>query len=348
MKHKIRVAVVGVGYWGANVLRAFHATDGFVLTTVCDTRPEALRAAWARYPQVTAEPSLSAVLRDPTIEAVVVATPPASHVAMAEAALHAGKHVWVEKPLALKYTDGQRLVALAREQRRALFVDETFLYDPLVERLRSSLASGAIGKPHHVTLERTGMGRIRRDSNVWWNSAPHDVSILHYVLNARVRAIAVTGQAFVQPGIEDVVWASLQMEEGISAHIHLHWLFPEKKAPLTIVGEYGMLRYEGRFEQRRLTRYDYRLGSVAPDGDMLANVIPIERHEVVEEMSGDAVEPLTRACLAFRETIRTGVPAPSSGEQSLRTLAVLEAGAQSLAQGGTWIEVPAIAARGKG
>lgn len=348
MKHDIRVAVVGAGYWGTNVLRVFHATAGFTLAAVCDMRPEALRAARARYPHVTTESALSAVLRDPTIDAVVVATPLASHVAVTEAALRAEKHVWVEKPLALKCADGQRLVALAREQRRALFVDETFLYDPLVEQLRLWLASGAIGKPHHVTLERTGMGRIRRDSNVWWNSAPHDVSILHYVLNARVRTIAVTGQAFVQPGIEDVVWASLQMEESVSAHIHLHWLFPEKKAPLTIVGEHGMLRYEGRFEQRRLTRYDYRLGAVALDGDTPANVIPIERHEVVEEVRGDAVEPLVRAGLAFREMIRTGVPAPSSGARSLRTLAVLEAGAQSLAQGGTWIEVLAVDERGEG
>ncbi len=348
MKHDIRVAVVGAGYWGAHLLRVFQATEGFALTHVCDMRPEALHDAQVRYPHVVVESALSAVLRDPTIDAVVVATPPAAHVTIAEAALNAGKHVWVEKPLALTYTEGQRLVALAHAQRRALFVDETFLYDPLVEQLRVWLAAGAIGKPQHVTLERTGMGRIRRDSNVWWNSAPHDVSILHYVLNARVRAIAVFGYAFVQPGIADVVWASLQMEERLMAHIHLHWLFPEKKAPLTIVGERGMLRYEGRFEQRRLTRYGYRLGEVAPEIRRAANVIPIEQYQVEEEVYGDPVEPLTRASLAFREMIHSGDPAPSSGEQSLRTLAVLEAGAQSLAQGGMWIEVSAIVDRGRG
>jgi predicted dehydrogenase len=303
-------------------------------------RPEVLHDAQVRYPHVVVESALSAMLHDPTIDAVVVATPPAAHVTVAEAALNAGKHVWVEKPLALTYTEGQRLVALAHAQRRALFVDETFLYDPLVEQLRLWLAAGVIGEPHHVTLERTGMGRVRRDSDVWWNSAPHDVSILHYVLNTRVCAIAVSGHAFVQPGIVDAVWASLQMEGRLMAHIHLHWLFPEKKAPLTIVGERGMLRYEGRFEQRRLTRYGYQLGPIASETRGAANVIPIQQYQVEEEVCGDPVEPLVRASRAFREMIHSGEPAPSSGERSLRTLAVLEAGAQSLAQNGAWVAVP--------
>lgn len=339
MKDPIRVAVVGAGYWGANLLRVFHATEGFALAAACDARPAALLAAQARYPHVAVDTSTTTILRDPRIDALAIATPPASHAALVELALNAGKHVWVEKPLALSFTEGQRLVALARERQRALFVDETFLYDPLVERLRTALASGAIGKPRQITLERTGMGRIRRDSNVWWNSAPHDVSLLRYVVDARVRAVSAIGQAFLQPGIEDVVWATLQLVPDVTAHLHLHWLFPEKKAPLTLVGETGMLRYEGRFEQRRLTRYAYRLGANASGGDFSANVIPIERHEVVEEIAGDQAEPLSRACLAFGEMLRSGVSAPSSGEHSLRNLAVLEAGARSLARNGEWVEV---------
>jgi UDP-2-acetamido-3-amino-2,3-dideoxy-glucuronate N-acetyltransferase len=282
------------------------------------------------------------------IVAVVLATPPALHFSIAYQSLLAGKHVWVEKPLALRYMDGQQLVATARQLRRSLFVDETFLYDPLVEQIRLRLFDGSVGKPHHISLERTGMGRIRRDSNVWWNSAPHDVSMLRFLLNARVSRIAATGHAFVQSDLEDVVWASLQLENGVSAHIYLHWLVPEKKASLMLVGERGMIRYEGRFGQRALTRYAYRLGTLASMNKAHGNVLPIEQCDIVEEIRGDAMEPLACACAAFRDTILHGIPAPSSGEQSLQTLAVLEAGADSLANDGVWVDVPRQEEKGHG
>ncbi len=163
--------------------------------------------------------------------------------------------------------------------------------------------------------------------------------------------ISATGHAFLQPGIEDAVWASLQLDNGVSAHIYLNWLFSEKKAPLTVVGERGMIQYEGRFEKRALTRYEYRLGpmtAATPEEISGANLIPIERSEVVEVIHGDQTEPLLHACAAFRESILTGEPAPSCGERSLRTLAVLEAGAWSLAQGGIWGEVPGQGKRRKG
>jgi UDP-2-acetamido-3-amino-2,3-dideoxy-glucuronate N-acetyltransferase len=340
MRDDVRVAIIGAGYWGSTLLRAFTNTEGIFIKTVCDTHLEALKTVKSRYPAVSLETSLENVLRDTASHAIIVATPPSSHFAIAQAALLAGKHVWVEKPLALRYTDGQRLVTIAREMERVLFVDETFVYDPLVEQARSWIASGAIGRPYHVSLERTGMGRIRRDSNVWWNSAPHDVSVLRYVLNSCVNKISVTGHAFLQSGIEDVVWASLQLERDVSAHLYLHWLFPEKKAPLMIVGESGMLHYEGRFEKRSLTRYEYRLGAAADNDGNRTNVIPIEQYEMVEEINGDQREPLALACAAFREHIRRGIVTPSSGEHTLHTLAVLEAGAQSLTQHGTWIDIP--------
>jgi predicted dehydrogenase len=340
MHDEVGIAVVGAGYWGSTLIRTFANTEGIVLKTVCDTRLDALQAVQGRYPDVSLETSLEKILCNSRITAVVVATPPASHFAIAQAALSAGKHVWVEKPLALHYEEGKSLAVLAHEQKRVLFVDETFLYDPLVEQARAWVAAGVIGRPYHVSLERTGLGRIRRDSNVWWNSAPHDVSLLRYVLNSRVRKIAATGQAFLQPGIEDVVWASLQLEHGVSAHLYLHWLFPEKKAPLVIVGERGMIGYEGRFEKRALTRYAYRLGTVADDDITRANVIPIEQSNVVEECKGDQREPLSLACVAFREQILRGTMAPSSGEQALHTLAVLDAGARSLALHGAWMEIP--------
>src|SRR5262249_37171064 len=158
-----------------------------------------------------------------------------------------------QKPLALRTVDGKELVALAYTKRRTIFVDETFLYDPLVDQARTMITAETIGKIFHVSLERTDMGQIRRDSNVWWNSASHDLSLLRYLLDAPVLRIAVSGHAFIQPQLEDITYASLEMAGKCSVHLYLNWLFPEKKASLMIIGEHGMFSYEGRFSQRALT-----------------------------------------------------------------------------------------------
>lgn len=344
MPTEIHAAVIGAGYWGAHLIRVLHDTDGMWLKTVCDARPEILQEVKARYPQVALTSSYDHILRDPNIGAVLLATPPATHYQLARAALAAGKHVWVEKPLAFTHDEGRELVALAGALRRMLFVDETFLYDPLVRQARAIITAGGLGKIYHVSLERTGMGRIRRDSNVWWNSAPHDLSVLHYLLDVPVIRVSATGHAFLQSAIEDVVWASLQLTGDISAHVYLSWLFAEKKASLMVVGEHGMIGYEGRFGKRVLTRYAYRLGQISEtplEEIARANLIPIENSDVAEVIQGDRTEPLLLACAAFRDSIVSSEPAPSSGEYSLRTLAVLEAGAHSLAQHGTWQECAA-------
>jgi len=344
MRTEIQAAVIGAGYWGTNLIRVLHNTDGLWLKAVCDPQLEILQEVKAHYPQVALTPSYDDILRDSNIGAVFLATPPATHYQFTQAALAAGKHVWVEKPLALAYDQGRELVALARKRRRMLFVDETFLYDPLVQQARAIITAGRLGKIHHVSSERTGMGRIRRDSNVWWNSAPHDLSVLRYLLDVPVRRVSATGHAFLQSAIEDVVWASLRLAGDISAHVYLSWLFPEKKASLVVVGEHGMLEYEGRFGKRRLIRYEYRLGQVSemPREEVArANLIPIENANMVEVMQGDRTEPLLLACAAFRDSIVSSEPAPSSGEYSLYTLAALEAGAHSLAQQGTWKECAA-------
>lgn len=342
MDSEIRVAVIGAGYWGLNLVRVFQRTDGVWLACVCDSRPDALQEVKRQHPHVALSVSQERILQDKQVDAIVVATPPATHYSLTRAALSAGKHVWVEKPLALRYAHGRELVALAHEVQRTLFVDETFLYDPLVQQARALIAAGALGTIHHLSLERTGMGRIRRDSNVWWNFAPHDLSILRYVLDAQVSRLSVTGHAFLQPGIEDVAWASLQLDNKVSAHVYLHWLFPTKKASLTVVGESGVLAYEGRFGNRRLTRYEYRLGSLTPTSSQettQANLVSIDHYEAAEVRRGDRIEPLALACAAFRDSIVRGVPAPSRGESSLQTLAVLDAGARSLMHHGQWLSL---------
>src|SRR5206468_2992 len=210
-----------------------------------------------------------------------------------------GKHVWVEKPLALSTAQGGELVEAARQAARVLFVDETFLYDPLVREMKRIIDRGGLGEVCHLSFERLGMGRIKRDSNVWWNSAPHDLSILLYLVPRRVLRARLHEHCYLQPGIADMVVADLELEGGVSAHIYLSWLHPEKTAKVTVIGRERMLSYEGRFEKRGITLYDYALDR--PE----TALIPI-RHFSARPLEVPAgVEPLALAAAHFVECIHT-------------------------------------------
>src|SRR5262249_12526723 len=218
------------------------------------------------------------VARD-DLDAIVVATPPSKHHAMALKALRAGKHVWVEKPLALAAAEGRELVDAAAASGKTLFVDETFLYDPLVREMKRLIDDGALGEVYHLSFERLGMGRIRRDSNVWWNSAPHDLSILFHLVPRKAVNVRLHEHAYLQRDIADMAVCDLELEGGVSAHIYLSWLHPEKTAKVHVIGRDRMLSFEGRFEKRSLTLYDYAIerGDDATNGNGMAPIIPI-RH----------------------------------------------------------------------
>lgn len=317
----VRVGLVGLGYWGKNLLRTFARTPGARVTDVCDADPAALARAAQQQPGARGTACYDALLGADDVDAVVLATPPSRHHEMALAALRAGKHVWVEKPLALRAADGQVLVETARAAGRVLFVDETFLYDPLVREMKRLVEQGALGEVYHLSFERLGMGRIRRDSNVWWNSAPHDLSILFHLVPRRVTRVHLHEHAYLQPGVADMATCDLELEGGVSAHIYLSWLNPEKTARVTVVGRERMLTYEGRFEKRAITLYDYALEA----GSAEANLIPI-RHCTARPLEVPAaVEPLALAAEHFVDSIRTGTEPLTSGARSLRVVEVLEA-----------------------
>ena len=266
------------------------------------------------------------------VDAVVLATPPSRHHAMALAALRAGKHVWVEKPLALAAAEGRELVEAARAAGHILFVDETFLYDPLVREMKRLIDAGALGAVVHLSFERLGMGRIKRDSNVWWNSAPHDVSILLHLVPRPVVHVRLHEHCHLQSGIADMTVCDLELDGGISAHVYLSWLDPEKTARVTVVGRERMLAYEGRFQKRALTLYDYALDRTEAAG---AAVIPVTRFEGRPVEVPAAAEPLELAAAHFAECVRTGAEPLSSGARSLRVVEVLEAAERGATRGGT-------------
>jgi predicted dehydrogenase len=334
MERTLRVGLAGVGYWGANLLRTFGALPAARLTALCDLDVRRLDELARRHPGIRAVPDLGHLLSLGDVDAVLISTPPSQHYPMALQALRAGKHVWVEKPLALTADQGRELVETARAAGRTLFVDHTFLYDPMVTEMKRLVDVGELGEIFHVSLERLGMGRIRRDSNVWWNSAPHDLSILFHLVPRPVTAMRLHLHAYLQPGVADMAVGDLELEGGVSAHVYLSWLSPEKTAKVVVVGSKRILVYEGRFQQRALVLHDYDLDRTAPAAGAGAPIVPITNQTARPvEVADDGTDPLTRAARHFVECVLGDREPLTSGASALRALEVLD-GAERHATGG--------------
>jgi predicted dehydrogenase len=294
------------------------------------------------YPDIPTSESIDNVLSDPGITAIVLATPPATHFALARKAIDARKHVWVEKPLAMRAAEAKELVDLSQSNKTVLFVDHTFIYDPAMRKIRALIDEGALGVVHHIYSQRLNLGRIKRDSNVWWNSAPHDISIILYLLNSAPEMIALHGYRYLQADLEDLNIAVLELSGGVSAFIYHNWLFPENSARLTVIGSKKMVVYEGKFDKRAVTIYDYATDVAAhtrEEAGELPTTIPskiIAAHTLPGVMDQ---EPLAIAVSDFVASIQHGSAPVSDGFFSLKVVETLAAGEQSLHSGGAKIRI---------
>ncbi len=342
MESRVSVALVGAGYWGRKLLPKFVNNQQSWVQTICDLHP-AHRAEMNRaFPDIPTTDSIDNILSDPSVGAIILATPPATHFSLAHRAIEAGKHIWVEKPLALRAEEGRKLVALSQSKGTVLFVDHTFLYDPAIRKIRELIDQGELGVVHHIYSQRLNLGRIKRDSNVWWNSAPHDISILLYLLNSAPKTIALHGYRYLQPDLEDLNIAVVEMSGGASAFIYHNWLFPENTARLTIIGSRKMLVYEGKFEKRAITLYEYTvdLAGLGPKAALeLPTTIPSKM--IAEHMLPGLTdqEPLALAVGDFLASIQQGRAPVSDGAFSLKVLETLAAGEHSLRSGGNKIQI---------
>ncbi len=340
MADAVSVALVGAGYWGKKLLPKFLATKLARVRMVCDIHPGNRAEINKAFPDLSATASYEEVLKDPSIEAVVLATPPATHFPLGRKAIEAGKHIWIEKPLALNFDEGRLMVELARVQRTVLFVDHTFLYDPAIRMIRDLITKGELGDVYHAFLQRANLGRIKRDSNVWWNSAPHDVSIVLYLFPAQLTSIALHGYRYLQPELEDLNIAVMEMSDGASAFVYHNWLYPENTAKLTVVGSKKLLIYEGKFEKRAVTLYEYSVERVVgKDIRELPTTIPSKMLAEHKLAGVDTEEPLALAVSDFLGSVRDGRAPLSDGYFSLKVLGVLEAAEKSLRAGGEKIPV---------
>ena len=342
MGNKINIGLIGAGYWGQKLLPKFLAAPEAEVRVVCDIHEGNRAEIGRKFPVVPTTDSLDTILGAPEIDAIVIVTPPATHYALAQKALQAGKHVWVEKPLALRLDEGRQLVQLAREQKTVVFVDHTFLYDPAVGMIREMIQKKELGDIYHLFLQRLNLGRIKRDSNVWWNSAPHDASIALYLLSGRPSSVNLHGYRYLQPDLEDLNMAVIEMSDGTSAFVYHNWLYPENTAKLTVIGSKQFLVYEGKFEKRSITVYEYELDYPANDrrpADKLPTTIPskMTAEHKLEGFQGQ--EPLAAAVKDFLDSIRDQREPLSNGDFSLNVLAVLEAGERSLRSNGERIRI---------
>jgi predicted dehydrogenase len=342
VKSKTSVALVGAGYWGTKLLPKFIQSAESLIRAICDIHPEHCAKMNRLYPDIRTTSSFDEIISDPEIAAIVLATPPATHFSLARKAIAAGKHIWIEKPLALRVDQGRELVELSQLKGTVLFVDHTFLYDPAIRKIRELIDRGDLGTVHHVHSQRLNLGRIKRDSNVWWNSGPHDISILLYLLNSAPRSIALHGYRYLQPDVEDLNIAVVEMSGGVSAFIYHNWLFPENTAKLTVIGSDKMLVYEGKFEKRAITTYEYTLdlaGRALGAAREPTTTIPskmIAQHTLPGLMDQ---EPLVLAVSDFLASIQRGRAPVSDGAFSLKVLETLAAGEKSLQSGGAKVRI---------
>jgi predicted dehydrogenase len=284
------VGVVGLNYWGPNLVRNFN--DIADLTWLCDLDEAQLQTIGARYPKARTTSSFDELLADDTLDAVVIATPVPTHYALAKQALAAGKHVFVEKPPAMRAAEMDELVSLAVEQDRVLMPGHLLLYHPGVLKVKDLIDRGELGDVLCVYGNRVNLGIVRSNENALWSLGVHDLSVILYLLDEDPELVTAQGSASIHPGVEDVVFCFLRFPSGRIAHMHLSWLDPHKMRKMTVVGREKMVVFDDMEPERKVTVYEKRAGAA---GELYSGDISIPK------ISTD--EPLRLECAYFLELI---------------------------------------------
>jgi UDP-2-acetamido-3-amino-2,3-dideoxy-glucuronate N-acetyltransferase len=322
-KSPVRVSVIGAGYWGKNLVRNFHSLGA--LESVCDTNDETLERVRKEY-RVATTKDYDAILREPAVDAVVVAAPAAAHFELVKRALRARKHVFVEKPLALNADEGKELVELARAQGLVLMVGHILEYHPAITELTRLIQQGHLGKIQYIYSSRLNLGKLRTEENILWSFAPHDISVILRILGEVPLFAAAQGGSYLNPPIVDTTLSTLEFRNGVKAHIFVSWLHPFKEQRLCIIGSERMAVFDDLEPEKKLVIYAHKVNW-------------LDRKPVAERDGGQVIpilkeEPLRKECEHFLECVRTVARPRTSGEDALHILEVLDACGRSLNQNG--------------
>jgi predicted dehydrogenase len=341
----IRIGVIGCGYWGPNLIRNFSTFKGSEVVICSDLREDRLAHMRNLYPKLETSTDYRRVLGHNNVDAVVVATPPETHARLTIEALRAGKHVFVEKPLALSSAEGAAMVAEAEKAGRVLLTGHTFVYTAAVNKIKEVIDSGELGDIFYVSTTRVNLGIFQEHVNVVWDLAPHDVSILNYILDRMPESVATQANCSIRKNIEDVAFINLRYPGNVLAHIHVSWLNPNKIRSTTVVGSRKMLVYDDISALEKIRIYDKGV-TVTPHYDTFGEFNLSYRYGDILIPRLDDAEPLKVACQHFVDCVENGTKPRSSGAHGLEVVRVLEAAVASIREGGRVIDVEPVSTGG--
>jgi predicted dehydrogenase len=315
----VRAGVVGLGYWGPNIARNLAAIDGCEVRWLCDGDPRALEKLASSFPDARTTTKLDELLGDGELDAVALATPVPTHAELAIAVARAGKHCFVEKPLATSAADAEAAVEAADDARRVLMVGHLLEYHPAVVLLKALVDRDELGPLRYVYGNRLNLGKLRADENALWSLGAHDVSVVLHLIGEEPEECLAHGASYVQPGIQDVVFCYLRFPSGIVAHLHLSWLDPHKERRLTVVGARRMATFDDMVVEGKLAVYDKGFDEDARSwGEYITRSGDIFSPQIAN------AEPLRLECEHFVQCIRDGATPRSDGRSGLRVVRVLE------------------------
>lgn len=339
------IGVIGCGYWGPNLLRNFAENEAAQLCWICDTDETRLHALGRRYPAARTTTDYRQLIGDPKLDAIAVVTPVATHYPISKAALLAGKHLLVEKPLTSTAHEAEELIALAEQNRLTLMVDHTFVYTGAVRKMKELVQSGELGELLYFDSVRINLGLFQRDINVLWDLAPHDLSIMDYLIERQPVGVSALGSCHIEPGIENIAYLVTKFPDDFIAHFHFNWLAPVKIRRTLIAGARKMILYDDIEPTEKVRVYDKgvtanRIGDRQADYQTLVSY----RTGDVWAPKLDATEALHHVVAEFLDSIRSRRRPLTDGEAGLRVVRILEAAQQSIKEGGNFKLLGATAA----
>jgi len=333
----LNIAIIGIGEWGRNLVRNFYEIKNTKLRICCDLNEDILRKIKGKYPLVKTTTDYNEALNDDEIDAIVIATSASTHFGLAKKSLEADKHIFVEKPLTLNYRQAQELTYLAKEKEKKLMVGHLLEYHPAVIEMKRRLSQNEIGQIYYLYSERLNLGKVRTTENALWCLAPHDISVMLYLLNTEPVEVSAYGGVFLQKKqkIEDVVFVNIRFRNGVVANLHLSWLDPNKVRKITLVGSKKMMVFDDMESRDKLKIFNKGVIKNNLEDRIEFNV----RYGDIYIPKIGVSEPLKLECLHFIDCLEKNKTPRSAGEDGLKVVRILEAAQESLSKGGIPVRI---------
>ncbi len=330
---KTRVGVVGLGYWGPNLARNFDRLADAELAYCCDLDEANLAKARADHPGAVVTNDLDELLADESLDAVVVATSVPTHYALGKRVLEAGKHAFIEKPIALRAAEAEDLCDTAKAKSRKLMVGHLLEYHPAVRKLKELVDGGDLGRVFYIYANRLNLGKVRTDENALWSLGPHDISVINYLTGEEPEEVSARGECYLQDDVEDVVFGYIRYPSGMVGHLHVSWLDPHKSRKITVVGAEKMVVFDDMESDRKVTVYDKGATTTRTKFETYGEFVTLHFGDIhIPKISNE--EPLRVECQHFVDCIRHDTQPLSDGRDALNVVRVLEAMERSLRNGG--------------